>query len=59
MELFLYLKEKSMKTKHHYTSPEVDIFKLHLDDIIRTSGNDDPAHDDDLDKDIGEWDDEM
>ena len=48
-----------MKRKQHYTTPELDIFKLHLDDIIRTSGNDDPAHDDDLDKDIGEWDDEM
>ena len=54
-----YFKEDSMKNKHPYISPELDIFKLQFDDIIRTSGNGDSTTDDDLDKDIGEWDDEM
>ena len=48
-----------MKKEKHYITPEAEILRLQFDDIIRTSGNDDPAPDDDIDKDIGEWDDEM
>ena len=48
-----------MKKKKLYHSPEVYISIIHSNDIISTSNTDNPPADDDMDKDIGEWDSEM
>ncbi len=57
--LFVFTGEASMERKKHYQSPEVDLLRLNLIDIISTSVTNNPPADDDLDKDIGEWDGEM
>ena len=48
-----------MRKKKLYRSPEVYISIIHFNDIISTSNTDNPPADDDMDKDIGEWDSEM
>ena len=48
-----------MKNEKYYAAPKAEILRLRFEDIISTSGSDGPSTDNDFDKDIGEWDDEM